>query len=60
MGIFKNIIKDVEKQTGFDWSGTLEENISADVKVAGSVRSSFYNYEKDRKQSKGPQYFKFR
>ena len=49
MEIFKNVVKDVEKESGFDWSGTLEENISADIKVATSLRNSFYNYEKDRK-----------
>ena len=59
MEIFKNVVKDVEKESGFDWSGTLEENISADVKVAKSLRNSFYNYEKDRKKN-DPKYFVFR
>lgn len=52
-------MKEVEKQNGFDWTGTLEENISADIKVAASIRSSFYNYEKDKKKD-GPQYFVFK
>ena len=60
MDIFKNVINEVEKQNGFDWSGTLEENVSADTKIAASIRSSFYNYEQGRKMSKGPQYFVFR
>ena len=55
MEIFKNVMKDVEKQNGFDWTGTLEENISADIKVAASIRSSLYNYEKE-KQKDGQQY----
>ena len=59
MEIFKNVVKDVEKENGVYWSGTLEENILADIKVASSMRNSFYNYEKDKKKN-GPMYFVFK
>ena len=49
--IFNNIKKEVEEDTGKDFSGTEEENRRADFKVAKSVKSSFESYEKTRKSS---------
>ena len=49
--IFNNIKKEVEDDTGKDWSGTAEENRRADFKVSKSVKSSFESYEKTRKSS---------
>lgn len=49
MDIFANIVKEVEKATEKNWSGTVKENKMADTKVAMSIRNSFQNYERDRK-----------
>lgn len=59
LGIFGNIVKEVEKQTKHEWSGSLKENKLADERVASCIRNSFANYEKDRKAD-SPSYFKFK
>ena len=56
--IFKNIQKEVEHDTGNDWSGTKDENYRADFKIAKSVKSSFESYEKS-KQKNDPSFFRF-
>ena len=59
MDIFSNIVKEVEKATKQDWSGSLKENKLADEKVAMSIRNSFQNYERDRK-GKDVSFFNFK
>ena len=55
--VFKNILKEVEKETECKWSGTIKENSLADAKIAKSIRNSLINYERDRKDQE-PSYVK--
>lgn len=59
MDIFGNIVKEVEKVTKQDWTGSLKDNKLADEKVAMSIRNSFQNYERDRK-GKDVSFFNFK
>ena len=43
MNIFKNVKKEVVDETG-PWTGSLQQNMMADVKIAYSIYSSFKNY----------------
>ena len=52
--IFK---KEVEAELG-PWTGSAEQNRLADYKIAGSVKNSFKNYEKNKKEYE-QSYFKF-
>ena len=40
------------------WTGSAEQNRLADYKIAGSVKNSFKNYEKNKKEYE-QSYFKF-
>ena len=57
LDVFKNILKEVEKESDCKWSGTIKENSLADVKIAKSIRNSLINYERDRKK-KEPSFVK--
>lgn len=43
--LFTHIKKEIEAETGLPWTGTEEENYTADLKVATTVYLSFKNYE---------------
>lgn len=56
--LFLNIKKEVEADTGSSWTGTVEENYNADLKVASSVYISFKSYESGLKRQ--GQFFQFK
>ena len=55
---FTNLVKEeVETEMGV-WTGSEEQNRSADLKIAISIKTAFKNYEKN-KQSYEKCFFKF-
>ena len=54
---FKLIKKEISKED--EWTGTAKQNGDGDLKVAKTIRRSFYVYEKS-KQSYMPSFFKFK
>ena len=54
-----NVVKEKMIKDGGSWTGTQEENATADFKVAKMIRNSFYVYEKS-KPSFQPSYFRFK
>ena len=56
--MFQELIRrEVEDETG-SWSGSIDQNQLADMKIASSVRNSLKAYEKNRKNFE-ESYFKF-
>ena len=56
--IFKRIKAEVIEDSGREWTGDRIQNKMADLKIALSLKSSFYNYEKS-KSAGSRSYFKF-
>ena len=48
--LFMHSKKEIETETGLPWTGTEEENYTADLKVATSVYTAFKSYEAGMKR----------
>lgn len=56
--LFRALVKSEVELVYGPWTGTVEQNRSADMKISMIVKSSFKVYEKTRKTFE-PSYFKF-
>ena len=57
LSIFKNVMKEIDKEEQDSFNGSREHNRIGDFKVAVSIKKSFRNFEANKKKEKS--YFKF-
>ena len=56
--IFKKVREEVIEDSGREWTGDRVQHRMADSKIASSLKSSFFNYEKS-KAAGSKSFFKF-